>query len=199
MDRFARGEKNIELLFEQRPKEKAELLAWKGGTKIYRALLALEAGKTEEFDRLYQETLDHFAEARQLAPKHPAVAAIAGGSYALFADRLPERHRAAAWAVSYDCYQVLWAQQGQIVDQLPLHVRGELFAGLAQSAERTGRKEQLAEYLDKIIESLPDTGYERTAREWKADPTAAAKGNISCKSCHSAGRLSERLAKLKSD
>src|SRR3954467_12835284 len=68
MDRYARGEKNIDLLLEQRPRDKAELLAWKGGTKLYRALLAREAGNNEEFERLYQETLNLFAEAKQIAP-----------------------------------------------------------------------------------------------------------------------------------
>jgi hypothetical protein len=197
MERFARGEKNIDLLLEQRPGVKAELLAWKGGTKLYRAVLAVEAGKSDEFERYYRETLDLFAEARKLAPKHPVVAAVVGGSYAFFGDRLPEEHRAAAWTVSYDSYQILWKQQAQALNKLPVHVRGELLAGLAQTAERTGHKEQLAEYLDKIVEVLPDTGYERVAKQWKADPLAAAKGNISCKSCHNEGRLSERIAKLK--
>jgi tetratricopeptide (TPR) repeat protein len=196
MERYARAEKNIDLLLEQRPGEKAELLAWKGGTKLYRALLALEAGKTDEFERTYQESVDLFAEAKKLGPKHPAVAAIVGGSYVLFGDRLPEKYRPAAWTAGYDNYQTLWKMQGGAVDRLPLHIRGELLAGLAQSSERTGRKEELTEYLDKIIEVLPDTGYERVAKQWKADPAAAGKGNISCKSCHNEGRLSERLAKL---
>ncbi len=196
MERYARAEKNIDLLLEQRPRDKAELLAWKGGTKLYRALLAQEAGNNDEFERLYQATLDLFAEAKQIAPRHPAVAAIVGGSYVLFGDRLPEKYRAAAWAVSYECYQALWKLQAPALDQLPLHIRGELLAGLAQSAERTGQKEQLNEYLDKILETLPDTGYERIAKQWKADPVLAAKGNISCKSCHNEGRLSARMAKL---
>ena len=34
----------------------------------------------------------------------------------------------------------------------------------------------LAEYLDTIIAVLPDTGYERVAQEWKADPAPAGKG-----------------------
>jgi hypothetical protein len=78
-----------------------------------------------------------------------------------------------------------------------VHIRGELLAGLAQSADRTGRKEERDKYLDKIIEVLPDTGYERIAKQWKADPQSAANTNISCKSCHTEGRLAERIAKLK--
>ena len=196
MERFARAEKNIGLLLQQRPRSRAELLAWKGATNIYRAVLAREAGESEQFERLYQASLDFFAEAKELAPKHPAVAAIVGGSYVMFADRLPEGYRADAWAVSYDSYQILWKQQSPGLDRLPLHIRGELLAGLAQSAERTGRKEELDEYLDKIIEVLPNTGYERVAKQWKTDPLAAAQGNISCRSCHSAGRLAARIAKI---
>ena len=127
------------------------------------------------------------------------MAAIVGGSYVFFGDRLPEKYRAAAWSTGYDNYQVLWKMQGGALDRLPTHIRGELLAGLAQSSERTGRKEELAEYLDKIIEVLPDTGYERIAKQWKADPAAAGKSNISCKSCHNDGRLSERLAKLQGE
>jgi tetratricopeptide (TPR) repeat protein len=197
MERYVRAEKNIDVLLEQRPRERAELLAWKGGTKLYRALLARDAGKTEEFERYYQETLNLFAEAKQLGPKHPAVAAIVGGSYVLFGDRLPDNYRAVAWSQSYDSYRILWQLQAQGIDQLPLHIRGELLAGLAQTAERTGRKEELDKYLDKIIELLPDTGYERVAKQWKTDPQAAANSNISCKSCHTDGRLAERIAKLK--
>jgi hypothetical protein len=197
MERYAQGEKNIDLLLEQRPRARAELLSWKGGTKLYRAVLAREAGKDEEFEKYYKEATDLFAEAKQLAPKHPAVAAIVGGSYVLFADRLPEKYRADAWSQSYDNYQILWKQQSGAVARLPLHIRGELLAGVAQSAQRTGRTEELAGYLDKIIEVLPGTGYEKTAKAWKADPAAAVTSNISCQSCHTEGRLGERLAKLK--
>jgi tetratricopeptide (TPR) repeat protein len=199
MERYARAEKNIDVLLELRPKEKAELLAWKGGTKLYRAVLARDAGNIEEFERFYKATLDLFTEAKQLAPKHPAVAAIVGGSYVLFGDRLPHEYRAVAWTESYDSYQILWQMQAGAIDRLPVHIRGELLAGLAQSADRTGRKAERDEYLDKIIEVLPDTGYERVAKQWKTDPQAAANSNISCKSCHADGRLADRMSKLKGE
>ncbi|MBI2823818.1 MAG: hypothetical protein HYX69_03895 [Planctomycetia bacterium] len=194
LERFARGEKNIDLLLEQRPAGKPALLAWKGGAKLYRAVLAHEAGNNDEFERLFQETRGHFAEAKKLAPQDPGVAAVVGGSYVVFADRLPEKDRPAAWSESYDNYQVLWKFQSQVVDKLPLHIRGELLAGLVQSAQRTGHEKELAEYLDKTIEVLPDTEYGRVAEQWKKDPQAAVGNNISCKTCHAAGRLSARLA-----
>ncbi len=196
MERYARGEKNIETLLEMRPKARPELLAWKGAAKLYRAILASEAGQPEEFERLYKETLDAFGEAKKLGPKHPAVAAIVGGTYVLFGDRLPEKHRAAAWNVGYENYQILWEQQSRGVERLPLHIRGELLAGVAQSAQRTGHTDECNQFLDKIIEMLPDTGYAQMAEKWKADPSSAATTNLSCKSCHNAGRLNERMAAL---
>src|SRR5262249_40939083 len=106
MERFARAEKNIDQLLEERPKSRPEVMSWKGSTKLYRAILALEAGNNDEFERLYKESGDAFAEAKKLGPKHPAVAAIVGGSYVFFGDRLPEKYRAAAWAESYDDYKI---------------------------------------------------------------------------------------------
>jgi hypothetical protein len=196
MERFARGEKNIDLLLEQRPTAKAELLAWKGGATLYRAVLAREAGNDAEFKRYLDLAQGSFREAKSLAPKHPAVAAVVGGSYVMFADRLPEDLRAAAWSECYDNYQILWSTQAPLLEQLPLHIRGELLAGLVQSAQRTGRDKEFNEYLDKMIAVLSDTAYGRVAQQWKNDPQAAAGTNISCKSCHAPGRLSARIAAL---
>jgi hypothetical protein len=35
------------------------------------------------------------------------------------------------------------------------------------------------------------------AERWKTNPQAAATSSITCKSCHTEGRLSDRLAKMK--
>jgi len=195
MERFERGEQNIDRLLEQRPAARADLLAWKGGTKLYRAVTAHEQEHREEFQSFYSEAIDLFAQARELAPQGVGVAAVVGGSYVLFADRLPEAQRADAWSASYDSYQVLWSQQASAVAQLPVHIRGELLSGLIQSSQRTGRTDELQQYLDKMIEVLPNTSYGRMAQQWKDDPQAAVGQNISCKSCHAPGRLAATLAR----
>jgi hypothetical protein len=196
MQRFSRGEKNIELLLEKRPTEKASLLAWKGGATLYRAVRAYEGKRKDEFERLYRQVLDMYSQARQLGPQDGGVAAVIGGSYVVFADRLPMEHRAAAWAAAYDSYQLLWKYQAEFVEKLPLHLRGELLGGLAQSAQRTGRTEELQKYLDKMLAVLRDTPYEPVAKRWKSSPEAAANTSITCMSCHDAGRLAVRQAAL---
>src|SRR5262245_16004174 len=85
------------------------------------------------------------------------VDAASGGIYVLMADQLPENLRGPAWAKAYDAYQSLWKKQATAVAKLPLHLRGELLGGLAQSAQRTGRTKELAEYLDKLIAAAPGT------------------------------------------
>jgi tetratricopeptide (TPR) repeat protein len=196
MERFARGEKNIQTLLEKRPAAKSDLLAWKASAAVYRAVRAYEANRGEEFQQKYREALDLFSQARQANPENGGVAAITGGTYVIFGDRLPKEQRDAAWSQAYDAYQALWKQQGPVVDKLPVHLRGELLGGLATSAMRTGRAEEAMRHLDKILAVLGNTPYEPVAKKWKENPKAAAGASITCLTCHDSGRLSARLNAL---
>jgi hypothetical protein len=196
MERLARGEKNLQTLLEKRPAAKSSLLAWKAGIATYRAVRAHEANRNDEFQREYREAMDLFSQARNLGPNDPGVAAVTGGVYAVFADRLPKEHREAAWSTAYDSYQALWKAQGPVVDQLPVHLRGELLGGLAMSALRTGRTEEAMRHLDKILAALAGTPYEPVAKKWKENPKASADTSITCMTCHDQGRLAARLNSL---
>ncbi len=197
MVRVVRAERNIERLLQDRPSQRGNLLAWRGLATLHRAVLAHEAGKADEFQRHFQAARDAFAEAAQLTSGNDGVAAITGGSFSVFADRLPEQHRAGAWAQAYAAYSILWTEQGAVVDKLPVHHRGELLAGLTQSAQRTGRIEESTQHLERMLTHLQGTAYEAMAKQWKADPAAAVNTNLTCKNCHNPGRLASQLAALK--
>jgi tetratricopeptide (TPR) repeat protein len=197
MERLAKGEKNVQTLLEKRPAAKSDLLAWKASATLYRAVRAHEANRGDEFKQKYREALDLFSQARQASPDNGGVAAITGGTYVVFGDRLPKEYRDAAWSQAYDAYQELWKQQGAVVDKLPVHLRGELLGGLAASAMRTGRTEEAKQHLDKILALLGDTPYEPVAKKWKENPKAAADTSITCMTCHESGRLAARLNTLK--
>jgi tetratricopeptide (TPR) repeat protein len=197
MTRFERGEKNIQLLMEQRPDQKGNLLSWKGSALLYRAVIANESKRADEFQRYYRQALDVFAEAKNQKSGNDGVAAITGGSFALFADRLPNEYRAAGWSTAYDNYQVLYKLQAPFVDKLPLHLKGEVLAGVAQTAQRTGRKEEAAQFVDKMLALLGGTPYEPMAKKWKANPESAASSSLTCMTCHDPGRLAVRMADLK--
>jgi tetratricopeptide (TPR) repeat protein len=196
MERFTRGEKNIQTLLKMRPEAKPDLLAWKAGAATYRAVRSHEANRTNEFRQKYKEAIDLFSQARQAGPNDPGVSAVTGGTYVLFADRLPEEYRDAAWSQAYESFQELWKNQGPVVDKLPAHIRGELLGGLAVSAMRTGRTEEARRHLDKILDVLAGTPYEAVAKKWKENPKVAANTSITCMTCHEQGRLAARINAL---
>jgi len=196
MERVARAEKNLDLLLLQRPGERANLLAWRGAIEVLRAVRGQETGKPEEFAPHFEKARKDFAEASKLSSGNDGVAPIIGGTYAVFGDRLPQEHRAAAWAQAYDSYSLLWKQQGAQIEQMPVHFKGEVLAGMAQSAQRTGRAEESAQFVDKMLTILAETPFERGARQWKADPASAATTSLTCKNCHAAGRLTAKIAAL---
>ena len=197
MQRLARGEKNIQLLLQHRPEAKAPLLGWQASTILYRATRAHESGRMDEYRAQYQRSLSLFDEANRLDSESVGVVAVTGGSFATLADRLPKVDQADGWSRAYNAYQKLWRFQAPAVDKLPLHIRGELLAGLAQSAQRTGRSQEAAQFLEKIQTLLPDTPYSNVAQQWKESPEAATSTSIACRTCHESGRLASRLAALK--
>ena len=170
------------------------------GTQVVRRLAECEPQSIFVVRSAEYDLRDPAAIRRALSDANPDIvihlAAVVGGSYLTFGDRLPEELRSHAWQTAYDNYQTLWKYQGKVVEKLPTHIKGELLAGLVQSAHRTGRDAEYQEYLEKIIEVLPGTGYSRVAIQWKENPDAAKTSNISCKSCHADGRLEARLAQL---
>ena len=196
MVRFARGEKNVEQLLKDRPDQRGNLLAWRGSAATYRAVLAHESGNNGEFLKYLEASRAAFAEAAKQTSGNEGAAAITGGTYAVFADRLPEPHRATAWADAYSNFSILWKQQGAAIDKLPVHHRGEVLGGLVQSAQRTGRTEEMAQHLDRMLTLMKGTPYEATAQQWKENPASAATTKVTCKACHNPGRLSSTLASL---
>jgi tetratricopeptide (TPR) repeat protein len=192
LTRLARAEKNLETLLANRPGERPGILAWQGGTALTRAALANEANQPDQFRQSYRRAQDLFAEAMKLGPEDVGVFAITGGSQLSLADRLPAAERAAGWELAYTAYQRLWTLQSSVIDKLPLHHKGEVLSGLAQTAQRTGRASDAATNLDRILTLMPDTPYATKARQWKNDP-AARTSKLACQTCHGPGTLAARL------
>jgi len=194
--RLARAEKNIDLLLVSRSADRSSLLAWQGGTELTRAAQAIEAKQSDQFRAHYRRAVELFAEARMLGPTNVAVFAINGGSMLMLADRLPEKERGAAWEEAYAAYQQLWKMQGEAIDKLPLHHKGEVLTGLAQSAQRTGRDAELGTQLDRILTLLANTPYAKTAQQWKDNAASRAQSKLACQTCHGPGTLVARLAEV---
>lgn len=196
LTRLARAEKNAESLLASRPAERASVLAWQGGMTLTRAALANEAKQPEQFRQLYRRSQDLFSEAMKAAPDNVGVFAITGGSQISLADRLPAAERKAGWELGYTAYQQLWKLQGQIIEKLPLHHKGEVLSGLALTAERTGRTEEASAQIERILALMPETPYAARARQWKDDPAGRATSKLACQTCHGPGTLVARLTEV---
>ena len=194
--RLARAEKNIELLLASRPADRAPLLAWQGSATLTRAALASEAKQPAQFQQLHQRARDLLAEAIRLGPTDVGVFAVTGGLESMLADRLPAAERAAGWELAYTAYQQLWKLQGAVIEKLPLHHKGEVLTGLAQSAQRTGRDAEVLGHLDRILTLMPDTPYAKRAQQWKDDPSSRAQTKLTCQTCHGPGTLVARMAEV---
>lgn len=189
MRRFELGEKKLETLLQERPKAKAELLAWQGATLLYRAVLHFEKSQASEGDKLLAKATALFEEASALSPKGIAVLAIRGGMFAMLGDRLPEAHRPRAWQQLYTHYTALAAEQAAFFDKMPVHHRGEVLGGLALAAERMGKAEERDRHLERILNTLAGTPYARVAARWKENPEIASRTSTACQTCHEPGRL----------
>jgi tetratricopeptide (TPR) repeat protein len=196
MTRLARSEKSIESLLASRPANRAELTAWQGTTALTRAVAAHEAKQPDQFRTHHRRAVALFAEAIKLGPENDGVWSIVGGSYAVLSDRLPTAERAAAWEQGYAAYKELWTRQQGAIAKLPLHHRGELLSGLAQTAQRTGRLDEVGPHLDRLLSLVPDTAYARRAQQWKDEPASRNETRLTCQTCHAPGTLSARLAEL---
>jgi hypothetical protein len=194
--RLARAEKNLDSLLASRPAEKSSVLAWQGSAALTRAAMANEAKQPDQFRQHYKRALDLFAEAATVGPDNVGVFAITGGSQVSIADRLPAAERAAGWEQAYGAYQRLWKMQASMIEKLPLHHKGEVLSGIAQSAQRTGRNDELTADLDRILTLLPDTAYAKRAQQWKEDPASRAQVKLTCQTCHGPGTLAARMAEV---
>ena len=194
-----RAEANIDVLLKTRPGERANLLAWRSAAAMFHAVAAHAAGNAADFTRYFTVAQQGFAEAATLPTGNDGVVPIIGGTYSVYADRLPAEHRAAAWQEAWKSYSMLWKQQGAGIADMPVHFKGEVLAGLTQSAQRTGRTAETTEFLDKMLVHLGNTPYEPMAKKWKADPASAATTSLTCKNCHNSGRLAAKVKALEKE
>ncbi len=200
--RFEKGMEKLSAALAAQPGS-VDALEWQGGGKIYRAVRAHEAGDQAAFDRHYAEARADFARAEAELANQPdlraAYFAIRGGSFTILADRLPAGQRAQAWAEVRDNYRALRETQKAFFDKMPVHMRGEVLAGLAQAAQRLGDQPAAAAALQELLAALPDSVYANRARKWQEQPDLASRSSLVCQTCHDAGRLEPVLKKMAQD
>jgi hypothetical protein len=187
--RFETGEKKVMEYLAETP-DRPEALAWMVGGKLYRASRAFRENKAADGDRLVQDAMAMMDTATGRAPDNVGVHATLGGSVVLLANRLPERYYLPLMERARTHFAKLYSIQSRALPQLPLHIKGELLAGVAETEFRTGNRAGATETLQLIVKEMPGTPYARNAEAWLAAPEKVTRDTkIVCQSCHEPGRL----------
>lgn len=193
LERLEAGIAKLDAILKANPQEPVAL-AWRGSADVYKASRAFQAGDTDKYRTLLATGMDMMAKARELAPRDGGVMIVSAAPI-LFADRLAPDDRRTALQEGRKFTLAVIKMQEQMLDQLPLHFRGELWSSVAFASDRLGDTALRDEYLKKSIEKLAGTPYEKRAQKWLETGTLA-NGTYMCLSCHEPGRYEPTLKRL---
>ena len=189
LTRFARGEKKVLEYLAETP-VRPEASAWMVGIKLYHAGRAFRDGSTADGEALVREAIELIDATRLKAPDNLGVQATLGGSIVTLANRLPEKYDEPLMQRARLSFAKLYAMQSPALAQLPLHIKGELLAGVAETEFRVGDRTRALAALNQIVQEMPGTAYAKSAATWLASPdTVTRDSKIVCQSCHAPGRL----------
>ena len=193
--RHARGMKKTQEWLDDNPGS-PEAINWLGAGRMFDAVRAFEFGDQAKGDKLFRESVAMMEKGQALAPAHAGILATTAGTLMNFAARLPDRHSRQAVEKAREPYAALYKLQEAMLDRFPLHLKGEVLAGVAETEFRVGDREKGIEFLNRIVTGLPGTPYARTAETWLKAPEAVTKeSRLVCQSCHEPGRLQPWMAK----
>ena len=195
--RYQRGEQKVAEYLAETP-ARPEAMAWMAGGKLYRAARAFREGKTADGDTLIREATALMDQATAAAPENIGVHAVLGGSIVQIGNKLPEQYYAALMERGRTHFAKLYSVQSPAIPQLPLHIKGELLGGMAETEFRAGDRTRATELLNQIIKEMPDTTYAKNAASWLASPEKVTRDTkLVCHSCHEPGRLGAWQARQK--
>jgi hypothetical protein len=193
--RHANGMKRAQEWLDDNPGS-PEAINWLGAGKMFEAVRAFDAGDQAKGDALFQESVAMMEKGQALAPAHPGILATTAGTLMNFAAKLPDRQSRLAVEKARAPYATLYTLQEAMLDRFPLHLKGEVLAGVAETEWRVGDREKGIAFLNRIVTGMPGTPYARTAETWLKTPEAVTKeSRLVCQSCHEAGRLQPWMAR----
>jgi len=182
--RFDKGMKTCEDALVKDPKN-APAMAWHAAALLFTSGQSFRKGDPQKGMELWDRALKESDAAAELEPTNPGViipraaSMMAAARFAPEALGKPLRQR-----VVVDYEKVLEAQESNL-QNLGVHPRGELLAGLAENYHWMGNEDKSREMLQRIEKELEGTVYQRKATAWlKNPPTDPKADTLTCQGCH---------------
>ncbi|HEY3065691.1 MAG TPA: hypothetical protein VGL09_07860 [Methylomirabilota bacterium] len=158
-------------------------LVWHGAALMFLAGRAAAAQDPVTARGRAQQGQAEMDRALALAPDSLSVMLVRAVVLSASAPRMRDREAGrAALRSAVGGFERALAIQQPYFDQLSVHSRGELLAGLAESYARLGDSAKSRGYLERMVTELPDTPYQARARAWLED--GAESQQLTCLSCH---------------
>lgn len=175
--------------------DEPRVLCWRYLAEVTQAVWAHEAKDVTGFNRHYGLAMTYLNRVRKVASGNDLVLPeiFEGAALMVLADRLPEAMQKGARERAYLAYAKLDQLQGDSVEKMPMHLKGESLAGLAATAYRSGREAEMKQALERILTGMPKTPYASVAKKWMEEPESRTRLKIACISCHEPNRLGNRL------
>ena len=175
--------------------DEPRVLCWRYLAEVTQAVWAYEAKDVTGFNRHYGLALTYLNRVRKVASGNDLVLPeiFEGAALMVLADRMPEAMRKGSKERAYQAYAKLDQLQGDSVEKLPMHMKGESLSGLAATAYQTGREAEMKKALERILSGMPKTPYATAAKKWIEEPESRARVKIACLSCHEPNRLGNRV------
>ena len=193
---FERGVRKLDRFLLDNPND-ANGLAWKVEVYGYRMRADREAGDDAAYQRDRAEAQDYGTRALALRKPDEVGPWVIIGGMQIFNARYAATagDSAALYTEGLDLLGKAQEAQRPIWDQLPAHMRGELWSEMAFAYDQLGEQEKRKQIATAMIAKLQGSPYEARGRRWlKLEKLSYSE--TACISCHEPGRLQTTLARL---
>ncbi|MGL6075636.1 MAG: tetratricopeptide repeat protein [Fimbriiglobus sp.] len=177
-----RGLDACEAELKKDPKH-AEAMVWRGAGRVFTAGQLFGKNKINEAMPLWTKGLADMDEAVKLEPKNIGVRIPRAAVLIPSGRNAPPAMGKPLLLKAKEDYETIMKMQEKTLDKIGTHPRGELHMGLADVYRLLGEGEKSKAQLEAIVKDMPDTKYEKRAKEWLA-AKPDAKLVHSCIGCH---------------
>lgn len=182
---MARGAATLNAVIREDPNH-VEAMVWLGSVKVYESGQLFRKGDAQNGMALWNEGLALMNRAVGLAPDHVGVRIPRGATLAAATPNMPPDFARPLVELAYSDYAKAYELQRDQLGRLSEHARGELYMGMADLSERSGR--DWREWARRAVEELPEESpYARRAAAW-LEKGELRPGSRICLGCHSNGQ-----------
>ncbi len=181
--RLERGMKTCEEALAANPKDPSALV-WHGAGVYYLSGRAFRKGDKAAGIEMNQRGIKEMNDAVALSPDSLQTRIPRGATYISSARFVDDMYTKPLLELAVTDYEKALDLEKAYFSRVSVHGRGELLGGLAEAYRRLGNTAKAREFLERIVQELPGSPYEKQATRWLSDLSAVGKQERFCLGCH---------------